>query len=48
MLKKNDQVITKLLSFGYEKLKAAQNKSILMSRIEFLYATKRCKTSLFN
>ena len=46
MLKQNDHVITKLLPFGDEKLKAAQNKSILTSTIEFLQATKRLKTSL--
>ena len=44
----NDQVITKLLLFGNEKLKVAQNKSILTSTIEFLQATERFKTSLFN
>ena len=32
ILNQNDQVITKLLLFGNEKLKAAQNKSILTSR----------------
>ena len=48
ILKQNDQVITKLLLFGNEKLKVAQNKSILMSTIEFLQATERFKTSLFN
>ena len=48
ILKQNDQVITKLLLFGNEKLKAAQNKSILTSTIEFLQATKRFKNSLFD
>ena len=48
ILKQNDQVITKLLLFGNEKLKVAQNKSILTSTIEFLQATERFKTSLFN
>ena len=48
ILKQNDQVITKLLLFGNEKLKAAQNKPILTSTMEFLQATKRFKTSLFN
>ena len=41
ILKQNDQVITKLLFFGNEKLKAAQNKSILTSTIESLQATER-------
>ena len=41
ILKQNDQVITKLLFFGNEKLKAAQNKSILTSTFEFLQATER-------
>ena len=36
ILKQNDQVITKLLLFGNEKLKVAQNKSILTSTTEFL------------
>ena len=48
ILKQNDQVIMKILLFGNKKLKAAQNKSILTSAIEFLQATERFKTSLFN
>ena len=48
ILKQNDQVTTKLLPFVNEKLKAAQNKSILTSKIEFLQATEKFKTSLFN
>ena len=48
ILKQNDQVIMKILLFGSKKLKAAQNKSILTSAIEFLQANKRFKTSLFN
>ena len=48
ILKYNDQVITKLSLFGNEKLKAAQNKSLLTSTNEFLQATERLKTSLFN
>ena len=48
ILKQNGQVTTNLLLFGDEKLKAAQNKSVLMSTIEFLQATERFKTSLFN
>ena len=36
ILKQNYQVITKLLLFGNEKLKVAQNKSILTSTTEFL------------
>ena len=48
ILKQNDQVIMKILLFGSKKLKAAQNKSILTSAIEFLQATERFKTSLFN
>ena len=48
ILKQNEQVITKLLSFGNQKLKASQNKSILTSTIEFLQATERFKTSLIN
>ena len=47
-LKQNDQVITKLLLFGNQKLKVAQNKSILTSTMDFLQATERFKTSLFN
>ena len=47
-LTQNDQVITKILLFGDEKLKAAQNKSILTSTIEFIQTTERFKTSLFN
>ena len=47
ILKQNNQVITKLLLFGNEKLKAAQNKSILTSTIMFLQGTERFKTSLF-
>ena len=42
------QVITKFLLFGDKKLIAAQNKSLLTSTIEFLQATERFKTSLFN
>ena len=34
IIKENDQVITKFLLFGNEKLKVAQNKSILMSTID--------------
>ena len=48
ILKHNDQVITKLLLFGNEKLKVTQNKFILTSAIEFLQATERFKISLFN
>ena len=48
ILKQNGQVITKFLLFGNEKLKAAQNKFILTSSIEFVQATKRFKISLFN
>ena len=48
ILKQNDQVLTKILHFRDEKLKAAQNKSILTSATEFLQATKRFKISLFN
>ena len=48
MLKQNDQVITKLLLFSNKKPKAVQTKSVLMSTIEFLQATERFKTSLFN
>ena len=48
ILKQNDQVITKLLLLGNEKLKAAQNKSIMMSTIEFLQTTERFKTSIFD
>ena len=36
MLKQNDQVLTKLLPFGNEKLKSAQSKSRLTSTNEFL------------
>ena len=43
ILNQNDQVITKLLLFGDEKLKAAQIKSTLTSTIEFLQATERIK-----
>ena len=46
ILNQNDQFITKLLLFG--ELKSAQNKSILTSTTEFLQATERFKTSLFN
>ena len=35
-------------NFWNEKLKAAQNRSILTSAIKFLQATERFKTSLFN
>ena len=35
-MRSHEQVITKLLLFGNEKLKVAQNKSILTSTIEFL------------
>ena len=48
ILKQKDQVITKLLLFGNEKLKVTQKKSILTSTIEFLQVTERIKTSLFN
>ena len=48
VLKQTDQVITKLLLFGNEKLKAARKKSISMSTIEFLQALERFKTSIFN
>ena len=48
ILKQNDQVITKLSLFGDEKLKAAQNKSILTFTVKFLNAAERFKTSLFN
>ena len=48
ILKENDQLIKNFLLFGDEKLKAAQNKSILTSTIEFLLATVRFNTSLFN
>ena len=48
ILKQNDQVIAKTLLFVDEKLKAAQNISLLTSAIEFLQATERFKTSLFN
>ena len=44
ILKQNDQVVTKILLFRDEKLKAAQNKSILTSTTEFLQATEK----LFN
>ena len=43
-----EQVITKLLLFGNEILKAVLNKSILTSTIEFLQATERFTTSSFN
>ena len=36
ILKQRDQVKTKILLFGDEKLKAAQNKFILTSTFEFL------------
>ena len=39
----NDQVTTKLLLFGSEKLKAAQSKSILTSTTEFIQATEKFK-----
>ena len=42
-LKQNDQVITKCLPLGNEKLQAAQNKSTLTSTTEFLQATERFK-----
>ena len=42
-LKQNDQVITKCLLLGNEKLQAAQSKSTLTSTIEFLQATERFK-----
>ena len=48
ILKQNDQVITKLLLFSNEKLKVALNKPILTSAIDFLQATERFKTPLFN
>ena len=48
ILKQNCQVKTKSLLFGKEKLKVAQDKSILASTNEILQATKRFKTSLFN
>ena len=48
ILKQNDQVITKLLLLGNEKLKTAKNKFLLKSTIEFLQDTNRFKTSLFN
>ena len=48
ILKQNYQVVTKLLLFGNEKLKVAQNKSMLTSTIELQQATERSKTSLFN
>ena len=46
ILKQNDQVfaLTKILLFRDEKLKSAQNKSILTSTTEFLQATEK----LFN
>ena len=47
ILKQNDQVITNLLLFGNEKVKTAQNKSLLTSTIEFLQVTERFKTLLF-
>ena len=40
ILMQNDQVITKLMLFGNEKLIAAQNKSILKSTSELLQATE--------
>ena len=45
ILRQNDQVIIKLLLFGNEELKVAQNKSMLTSTIELLQATERFKTS---
>ena len=48
ILEQNDQVITKLLLSGNEKLKVPQNRSIFMSTIAFLQAIERFKTSLFN
>ena len=48
ILKQNDQVMTKNLLFGDKKLKAAQNRSILTSAIDFLQATERFKTLLFH
>ena len=48
ILKQRDQVKTKILLFGDEKLKAAQNKFILTSTFEFLQSPERFKTSLFN
>ena len=36
IIKQNDQVITKLLLWGNDKLKAAQNISILASTVQFL------------
>ena len=40
--------MTKNLLFGDKKLKAAQNRSILTSAIDFLQATERFKTLLFH
>ena len=40
ILMQNDQVITKLMLFGNEKLIAAQSKSILTSTSELLQATE--------
>ena len=45
--KQIEQVITNILLSDIEKLKAGQNKSILMSTIELLQAIRRFKT-LFN
>ena len=47
-VKQDNQIITKLLLFGNEKLKAVQNQSILTATIKFLEAIERFKTSLFN
>ena len=47
ILKQRDQNKNFAL-FGDEKLKVAQNKSILTSTFEFLQSTERFKTSIFN
>ena len=48
ILMQKKKVITKLLLFGNEKLKIAQNKPIFTSTIEFLQTIERFKTSIFN
>ena len=47
-LRQTDQVTTKLLPFGNEKVKFALNKSVLTSTIEFIQSTKIFKISLLD
>ena len=46
ILKKHDELVTKTLLYGYDKLDLSCNKSIIFSTIEFIVSTERFSNSL--